>query len=102
MQEMLNKIIEMDEKARKIRDDAQENKVLSEKEIEKLKQQIHDDYIERAKSRIEKNIKVDRDLADERWQKFAQSIDEKKAILQSNFDRHRDLWIDEITEEVIG
>lgn len=101
MQDMLSKIIEMDEKARKINEQAQLDLKNSEEEIGKLKQQIYDDYIERAKDRIEKNIAVDKERAEERREKFQKQIAATKAQLQKTFDENREKWVDEIFLSVI-
>ena len=66
MQDLLKKIVEMDVQARKIEESARAEKLKSEEEIEQLKEQIYNDYIERAKSRVEKNIAVDQAHADEK------------------------------------
>ncbi|MBQ6152337.1 MAG: hypothetical protein IJJ15_01130 [Ruminococcus sp.] len=102
MQEMLNKIIEMDEKARKIKEEAEENKNLSHKQVEELKHKIHEDYINRAKDRIEKNIAVDQKRAENKWQIYSSKINSSKEKLQTEFDENKDSWINEIVSQVIG
>ena len=59
MQDLLKKIIEMDEKAREIEQNAKLEKEKSEQEVEQLREQIYNDFIERAKDRVEKNIAVE-------------------------------------------
>lgn len=102
MQEMLNKIIEMDEKARKIKAEAEEYRFLSQKQVEELKQQIHNDYITRAKDRIEKNIAVDQNRAQQKWERYSEKINSSKESLQKEFDENKDVWTDEIVAQVIG
>lgn len=102
MQEMLNKIIEMDEKARKIKEEAEEYKNLSQKQVEELKQKIHDDYISRAKDRVEKNIAVDQSHAEEKWLRYSSKINQAGEQLQKEFDEHNEAWTDEIVAQVIG
>ena len=63
MQDLLIKIIKMDEQARKTAEIAKAEKLKSEQEVEALREQIYNDYIKRAKERIEKNIAVVDDLA---------------------------------------
>lgn len=102
MQEMLNKIIEMDEKARKIKEEAEEYKNLSQKQVEELKQKIHDDYIARAKDRVEKNIAVDQSHAEEKWLRYSEKISHSKEQLQKEFEENKDTWTNEIVAQVIG
>ena len=44
MQDLLKKIIEMDEQARKIEQQAKSEKLKSEEEVEALRRKIYDDY----------------------------------------------------------
>ena len=101
MQDMLKKIIEMDEKAKKIKEQAQQDKINSEKEIEALKNKIYNDYINRARERIEINAKSDRESAERQWTAFEQSINSAKTELQEKFDKNADKWVDEIFNRVI-
>ena len=102
MQDLLKKIIEMDEHARKIKETAEQDKLKSEQEIEALKQSIYDDYIERAKERVEKNIAVDQQNADEKLSAYAQKIADCKADMQRRYEQHKDEWVDEILARVLA
>ena len=57
MKDMISKIIEMDEKARELTDMAQKDKINSYQEIAAKREKLHDDYIKRARKRIEINYK---------------------------------------------
>lgn len=102
MEEMLKKIIEVDEEARKIEEEAKLQMLISEQESESLKQKIYDDYIARAKDRIEKNIRVDREKAEKRWAEFSSELAVKKEALVSRYESEKDKWVDTIVDEVIG
>ena len=98
MQELLAKIIEMDSKARKIKEQAQTKKLESEQEVEKLRQQIYDDYIARAKERVEMNISVDRRYAEEDFEAFSKTAEEIKAGLRKNYELNGERLVSEIVE----
>lgn len=102
MQELLSKIIEMDEKARRIRKKAEREKEHSEEEIEQLRQQIYDDYIARARKRVEKNIAVDRKKAELAYAQSEKHAEEVKARMHRLYDENGDRWVDEIVARVIG
>lgn len=91
----------MDEKAKKIKEQAQQDKINSEKEIEALKNKIHDDYINRARERIDINAKSDQESADRQWTAFEQNIKSAKTELQERFDKNAEKWVDEIFNRVI-
>lgn len=102
MQELLAKIVEMDAKARRIKEQAERDKLSSEAEIEELRQKIYDDYITRAKDRVEKNISVDRHLAEEAYAEKLADKERLSKALREVYDQNRDAWIDGIVDRVIN
>ena len=102
MENLLSKIIEMDEKARKIRKQAEREKELSEEEIELLRQQIYDDYIKRARARIEKNIAVDRQQAEEEYAAAKKRTDELITAMSQHYEENDDNWVDMIVSNVLA
>ena len=60
---MISKIVEMDEKARELNDEALKSKIDYEQEIAVAKQTIIKDYLERARKRVQINAQSERDAA---------------------------------------
>lgn len=102
MQELLAKIIEMDAKARRIKESAEQDKLNSEAEIEELRQKIYNDYIKRAKERVEKNATVDRHIAQEEYDAYAEEVARLKAQLSETYEKNKDRWVSEIVNNVIN
>lgn len=102
MQDMLKKIILMDKEARKLEDEANQHKIDSELEIEQLRQTIYEDYITRAKDRIERNIEVDRQLAEKQLSAYSKQTNDIKAELKRLYDEKKEEWIDTIVEHVLA
>ena len=102
MQELLAKIIETDAKARRIKEQAEHDKLSSEAEIEELRQKIYDDYIARAKDRVEKNISIDRHNAEEEYAEKLAEAQRIKDAMQQTYAQHRQEWIDGIVSRVIA
>ena len=102
MQDMLAKIIAMDENARKIKEEAEQNKIKSEKEIEELREKIYSDYIERAKERIDKNIAVDREYAEESLKEYAEKVSQAESDMKALYAEKGDQWVDEIVSRVLA
>lgn len=102
MKDMLKRIIEMDEQARLVKVKAIEEKAATEIEIKETKQNIYNDYIERAKERVKKNLEVDKANAQKNWEQTAK--DHQKALNDlDNMDKeNHDLWVSEIVNNVIG
>lgn len=102
MQDMLKKIIEMDEQARKVKEKAQQEKAATEKEIIETKQKIYNEYIERAKDRIKKNLEIDRANAEKKWQATKATHEETMKGLNAQFEENCDKWVLEIVSRVIN
>ncbi len=102
MQDMLKKIIEMDEQARLVKEQAEKEKSASEQEIVKVKQQIYDDYINRAKERVEKNLTADKANAEKSWENTKAKHEAVLAELESANKENHDKWVQEIFSRVIS
>ncbi len=102
MQDMLKKIIEMDEQARLVKEKAEKEKAATEQEIIEVKQQIYDDYINRAKARVEKNLEADKAEAEKSWE--ITQAQHKAALSQLELDdkENHDKWVQEIFDRVIA
>lgn len=102
MQDMLAKIIEMDENARRIKEQAEQDKLNSEREIEEQREKIYRDYIDRAKDRIEKNIAVDRQTAENELKDYARKVALAEDEMQRLFAENGDEWVDTIVQRVLA
>ncbi len=102
MQDLLKKIIEMDEQARKVEQQAKSEKLKSEEEVEKLREQIYNDYIERAKARVEKNISVEENRAKEYLKAYEERIDGAKKEMRDLYCEKKDGWVDEIVRRSLA
>ena len=67
MENMIKRIVEMDQKARQITEAAQREKLDSEKEIAEKAAQLRADYLERARRRIQLNSDTERAAAEKAW-----------------------------------
>lgn len=102
MQDLLLKIIEMDKKARAIEQEAKSQKIKSEEEVDALREQIYNDYIERAKARIEKNIAIDRAKADERMASYQADVEQAKEAMLQQYAENKEEWVCEIVRRSLS
>ena len=70
--------------------------------LQSLKQLIYNDYIVRAKDRVEKNIAVDRENADKRYAQAKQHQQDMKQEMNRLYEQNKDSWVDEIVKARIG
>lgn len=101
MQDMISKIVEMDEKARELNDEALKSKIDYEQEIAVAKQTIIKDYLERARKRVQINAQSERDAAKK---ELAQTREAHAKIekLDDLYGSNCDSWVDEIFKRVIS
>lgn len=102
MQNMLKKIIEMDEQARLVKEQAIKDKAATEQEIIETKKKIYNDYIDRAKDRVRKNLEVDRANAEKEWEKAQAKNQETLVNLDKMYSENHDMWVNQIVERVIN
>ncbi len=102
MEDMIAKIIDMDKKARDLTDEAQRSKISYEQEILRTKEKIKNDYLSRAKERIEINRQTAQKKADEQLKTIEQKNDTIVRKLDSCYSENGDKWVDEIVRRVVG
>lgn len=102
MQDMLKKIIEMDEQARLVKEQAIQEKAATENEIIETKKRIYNDYIDRAKVRVEKNLAIDKAHAEKEWAVTESKHNKIIAELENCDKENHDKWVDEIYNHIIG
>lgn len=98
MQDIIRKIVEMDEEARQLKEQAEKEKLESEKSIAETKQKVHDDLIQRAKARAEKTTQVERAALDKSWQETKLLHEEIENNLKNHYVQNKDMWIEEIVK----
>lgn len=102
MQDLLKRIVEMDEQARKIERQAKSEKLKSEAEVEELREQIYNDYIVRAKDRVEKNIAVDKAHAEEKLARYSENAEKAKSEMDALYQSNKEQWVSEIVSRALA
>lgn len=101
MENMIKRIIDMDQKAREITESAQKEKLESEKEIAEKAKQLRADYLERARRRIQVNDETERALAEEEWRKRQAVYAAQRQRLEDTYAAKADEWADTIVRRVL-
>ena len=102
MEDMLSKIIEMDQKASLLTEDAQKTKTQLEQEIVKAKESIYNDYIERARKRIDLNEKADLENAQKSIVEIKANTENLLKQLNDTYNQNGDVWVDAIVKKVLS
>jgi DNA-binding protein H-NS len=102
VQEVINKIIEIDHKAQKMTDDALSMKAQTQADIEKDIKNLHEKYMQRAERRIKVTTDTEQKFLDESLDEIKSKYNNKKAVLNKSYDSNHAQWANEIYNRVIG
>jgi len=102
MQDLVKQIVDMDRKAREITDAAQLEKVSSGKEIAEKREQIRNDYLERARKRISINEPTERAAAELEWEEKKKKYSDLSQKLDELYSKMGDEWVNTIVARVTG
>ena len=101
MQDMIEKIIDMDEKAREITEKAQKYKVNSAQEIAKKREEIREKFLSRARKRISINKERELKIANEKKKQMEQQNIKRSKALKAAYEENCDKWVSQIVDRVI-
>ena len=102
MQDMIAQIVEMDEKARRMTEQAQQDKLHAEQEIAIRREQIEQEYLERARERLKKNEQTERELALQALKESEAKNAEAAKRLDAQYQEKAEQWVQQLFERVIG
>ena len=102
MEAMIKRIIDMDKKAREITEAAQREKLDSEKEIAENARKMRENYLEKARNRIQLNAETERAAAEQNWQRTHAHYAEQLRRLEEVFASRRGELTDAIVRNVLA
>lgn len=102
MENMIKRIIDMDRKAQAITEAAQREKLDSEKEIAEKARALKEDYLERARRRIQINSETERTIAEQRWKKREDAYAAQMKRLEETYSLHRAELAKAIVDNVLA
>ena len=102
MQDMIKKIVDMDEKAQEITEEAKRSKALSAQEIAETKERIRENYLARARKRIELNRIQGKNQARQILADAEKKYEVQLIKMQELYRQQGGNWVDAIVGRVIG
>ena len=102
MQDMIKKIVDMDEKAQEITEEAKRSKALSAQEIAETKERIRENYLARARKRIELNRIQEKNQARQILADAEKKYEVHLIKMQELYRQQGGNWVDAIVGRVIG
>ena len=102
MQDMIKKIVDMDEKAQEITEEAKRSEALSAQEIAETKERIRENYLARARKRIELNRIQEKNQARQILADAEKKYEVQLIKMQELYRQQGGNWVDAIVGRVIG
>ena len=102
MQDMIKKIVDMDEKAQEITEEDKRSKALSAQEIAETKERIRENYLARARKRIELNRIQEKNQARQILADAEKKYEVQLIKMQELYRQQGGNWVDAIVGRVIG
>ena len=100
MEEMIKRIIDMDRKAQEITEAARREKLESEKELVKRAEALKEEYLDRARRRIQINAETEQTLLEQKWRKREEYYAEQTARLERLYAQKPTQWVADIVKKV--
>ena len=102
MKDMISEIIEVDTKEKELTEQIRSSKVSVQQEVNLLKNKIREDYLTRARQRIQKNEKTEKKTASTKWASIKRKQTRISQKLDKSFEEESDNWVESIVNNVIG
>ncbi len=101
MDDLIVKILQMDETARKMDEEAQAEKIASREEVKKKHREVYEEYLESARAHVEQYKKAAEEASEKEWSVTKKHYDSLSQKLEKNFNKNKEKWVDEIVTSVL-
>lgn len=102
MEDMIKKIVDIDKNARTLNDETQRENIDIVEQIAQRRKEIQEEYLSRARRRIELIREEEQAKADAILQTSKTSFARKSEALKKIYKENGDKWADTIFDRVIG
>lgn len=102
MQDIIQKIIEIDRMAQKLTDETIELRKEAEASIENDKKRLREEYIEKARQRIQKNSEIEEAFLKQSLSDIETRYSQNEQNLRQVYENKHTQWAEEIYNKVLG
>lgn len=102
MDDIISKILQMDETARKMDDEAQAEKIASREEVKQKRQEVYEEYLSSAREHIESFKEAAKKSSDEKWLKTEKYYNNVSNSLDKEYKENKEKWIADIVNGVLN
>ena len=99
--DLINKIIEAEQRARQLADEAREKRKNMHSEIETATVDLRDSYLGRARVRIEKVKEREAAFTEERLAELDAAFEKDKESIEAAFEKSQEEWINKLFSMIV-
>ena len=99
--DLINRIIEAEQRARALSDEALEKRMGMYTELETATNGLRESYLERARSRIEKVRELEDKFTDETLAELEATFKKDMLSIETAFEQNQDKWVDKLFSMIV-
>lgn len=101
MQDIIKKLVDIDEQAKAFGEETKKQKEEYEVQISEESKKIYEKYIDDAKAEVEAQKEKIESESKEKYEKTKALTQKQSEALKKKFDENADRWVDEIVADVL-
>lgn len=101
LEQVIKRILDMDDKAKRITGKAKEQQLEKERSIVKEKAALREQYLQQAKEKIEQLRITEEQLADTAIEEAGAQFDQQLAALEAAYEAGKAQWVEEIYRQTL-
>lgn len=100
MEDMIKRIVDMDRKAKAITESAQQEKLAAIEDIKARASALREEYLDRARRRIQINAETERTLFEQAWRRKEAAFERQAERLDALYAEKHEQWLNAIVAHV--
>ena len=99
--DMVNQIIAAEHSAKALTEEAKEKQEQFQTDLERELEGLREEYMERARHRVELVEQTERAAAEERIAKLDQKLQDVLDAVERSYEKHKDQWVEQLFQMIV-
>lgn len=99
--DMVNQIIAAEHSAKALTEEAKEKQEQFQTDLERELEGLREEYMERARHRVELVEQTERAAAEERIAKLDQKLQDALDAVERSYEKHKDQWVEQLFQMIV-
>lgn len=100
--DLVNRIVEVEHSAKEIAREAKQQESSLDQEVQQETAALHEQYMARARRRIEQVEQTEAQAADEAIAQLDEKLAQAMAAVESAYEKNKDRWVDTLFDLIVG